>query len=352
MRIESSTVSMWSNVGNSANIGHAGSTLLSFEDYLKSSRQGGVRHISVEVRKHEEHATVVNIISRRNQVRITEVRNNEIMEVDIDDIDKQRLLVLKELLEQLTGKKVKFYARSTHNTEFEGIRTISFGRGSGNTLNVRINDTMPSNAIPSSDRMNFGSSGVVKTLDGRTIDFSVNLNLVRSTDEGIGLEIDTSGQTIDPLVINFASNSAWLAGTEFNFDLNLDGTDENLNFVGEGSGFLAIDLNSDGMINDGGELFGPESGSGFEDLAVYDLDENSWIDENDSVFQSLRIWTKDSEGRDSLFSLNSKGIGAIYLGSAGTEFEQEAGDAVIRETGIFLREDGTAGTIQDIDYIV
>ena len=41
-----------------------------------------------------------------------------------------------------------------------------------------------------------------------------------------------------------------------------------------GNAFLSLDKNSDGIINDGSELFGAASGNGFADLAKYDEDGN------------------------------------------------------------------------------
>ncbi|MEA3469756.1 MAG: hypothetical protein U9R57_16250 [Thermodesulfobacteriota bacterium] len=43
-------------------------------------------------------------------------------------------------------------------------------------------------------------------------------------------------------------------------------------------------------INNGAELFGPTTGHGFQERAQYELDFIGWIDENDSIFSSLRIW--------------------------------------------------------------
>lgn len=57
-----------------------------------------------------------------------------------------------------------------------------------------------------------------------------------------------------------------------------------------------------------------------------------------------------------LFAFGQKGIGAICLGSVDTDFSfkndanQTQGE--LRQTGIFLREDGTAGTVQQIDLVV
>ena len=138
------------------------------------------------------------------------------------------------------------------------------------------------------------------------------------------------------------------------FDIDCDGTDDEISFAGEGSGFLALDRNGDGKVNDGNELFGTKSGDGFKDLSKYDKDKNGWIDENDDVFSRLKVWTKDDNGNDKLIDLKKAGIGALYLGSAGTEFSlnSEAGNktnGIIRKTGIYLKESGEIGTIQHVD---
>lgn len=95
----------------------------------------------------------------------------------------------------------------------------------------------------------------------------------------------------------------------------MDGKAESLYGLGTSSGYLAIDNNADGRINDGSELFGTRSGNGFADLAKLDSDGNHWLDEADTGFNSLRIWQRDAAGQDTLSSLRDKGIGALYLGS-------------------------------------
>ncbi len=76
------------------------------------------------------------------------------------------------------------------------------------------------------------------------------------------------------------------------FDLDGNGKIEEIYFPAKGSGFLAIDLNEDGIINNGFELFGPATANGFEELAKYDEDSNRWIDESNSIFLKLKIWVK------------------------------------------------------------
>lgn len=115
----------------------------------------------------------------------------------------------------------------------------------------------------------------------------------------------------DPLVLNFDGAAAELTTTRFSFDIDSDGKPDQIAFVGANSGFLALDRNNDGVINDGGELFGPSTGQGFAELAAYDEDSNQWIDENDSIYQNLRIWSKNAEGQDQLVSLGQRGVGIL-----------------------------------------
>ncbi|MDI6711519.1 MAG: hypothetical protein QME76_12700 [Bacillota bacterium] len=68
------------------------------------------------------------------------------------------------------------------------------------------------------------------------------------------------------------------------------------------------------------------------------------------------IWTKDEAGNDVLFALGAKGIGAVYLGSIDAFFGFKDRDNALlgqaRKAGVFVKEDGTAGTVQQIDLVV
>ncbi|MDA3847001.1 MAG: hypothetical protein PF505_10755 [Vallitaleaceae bacterium] len=63
-------------------------------------------------------------------------------------------------------------------------------------------------------------------------------------------------------------------GKKITFDITSSGNPTQMSFVKSGSGFLSIDKNQDGIINDGTELFGPATGNGFLELAAFDDDEN------------------------------------------------------------------------------
>lgn len=204
----------------------------------------------------------------------------------------------------------------------------------------------------------FYSSGTVKTADGRSLEFDISAVMSRSFQEYTSVQIDyQAASLVDPLVINLDVGSAEVSEQKFLFDIDADGEMDNISMLSEVCGFLALDKNGDGVINDGSELFGPATGNGFAELAVYDTDGNGWIDENDAIFNKLRIWTKDANGRDKLVGLGVAGVGAIYLGNLSTDFDiknphSNETAAQIRSTGIYLKETGEVGTIQHVDMAV
>lgn len=201
----------------------------------------------------------------------------------------------------------------------------------------------------------FDAKGVVRTADGREIPFNMSVEMSRSfTQEAESLIDFGKPRLCDPLVINLNGNVTDVSDQKFYFDLDADGNEESISMLASGNGFLALDKNGDGIINDGSELFGASSGNGFADLAQYDKDGNGWIDEADEIFKNLRIWVKDADGNDKLINLSEAGVGAIYLGSRDTEFSlndlsDNHTNGVIRKTGMFLYENGQAGTVQQLD---
>ena len=203
----------------------------------------------------------------------------------------------------------------------------------------------------------FHADGVARTDDGREISFNVDISMSRSYMEYMNVYVPSVESALcDPLVVNVGSGIADVRDQRFLFDIDADGEEDEIPMLGRGSGFLALDKNEDGKINDGSELFGTKSGNGFADLKEYDSDGNGWIDENDEVFGKLKVWCKNDDGEDILMDLKEADIGAIYLGSQSTEFTMNgydaATDGVLRSTGLFLRESGSVGTVQHVDVAV
>jgi|TARA_B100001964_G_scaffold228716_1_gene280170 hypothetical protein len=202
----------------------------------------------------------------------------------------------------------------------------------------------------------FAASGVVHTADGEQIDFDVELTMGRQFLSETSGEVRLGADVQDPLVVNFEGTAAELTERTYSFDLDTDGTADQIHFVSPNSGFLAHDANNNGIVDDGSELFGPTTGSGFGELAVHDEDGNDFIDEGDSIYGSLRIWQKDAEGNDHLIALGQAGVGAIYLNSVATPFQVKDDEnqlqGIVRSSGIYLKEEGGAGTVQQLDLVV
>lgn len=278
---------------------------------------------------------------------------------EISDKDKLKIRLIESLMESLTGRKFKFYILGkvklgSEKTNFKinpGETAPQAPQRQGWGLDYNYHES-----YYEQQTMSFSAQGVIKTADGRELSFSVQLNMTREFAVQQDIRIRAGDAAVDPLVINYDGKAPELTETKFTFDLDSDGKEDRISFLRPGSGFLALDLNGDGIINNGRELFGPDSGDGFTELALYDSDGNQWIDENDEIYHRLRIWTKDAEGNDILMALGQKGIGAIYLGSIGTSFEMKDSrnnlQGELRKTGIFLNENGTAGTVQQIDLVV
>jgi len=249
-------------------------------------------------------------------------------------------------LEALTGRKMNLSFMQNINSEKAGApQRVGWG----------IDYNYEKTEIKE-ESLNFSAQGNVKTEDGKSIDFSLAFSMKNHTQIHESISFKAGDALIDPLVLNFGSDIVRINSVKHSFDLDLDGKSDEFSFVGDGSGFLALDKNSDGKINDGSELFGPTLGNGFNELSAYDSDKNSWIDENDEVFEELLIWTKNESGDENLFSLKDKNIGALYLGSVVTPFELKSDDgdtqAQMRESSIYLKESGEVGTLQEIDLVV
>ncbi len=324
-----------------------------------STRQTITRNVQTETSSRENPSSIesridlLEAVSVRLSARGLKSRI-ENLEPDskgytVDDA-KVQLIIL--MLKSLTGK----------NLDFESIKNILKGDpASVSTDNVSgsaIQQTQTLEQIEIREETEdtvFYADAIIKTEDGQEVHFQIELGMSRSFRQELRIESESRRLT-DPLVLNFAGTAADLGETSFDFDLNSDGQTERISSLKAGSGFLALDKNQDGIINNGSELFGPTEGNGFSELSVYDLDDNDFIDENDPIFDELKIFTQDSEGNQYLNSLKEKGVGAISLGSIETPFELRDGQnslrAKIRSTGVFVGSSGNHGTVQQIDFAI
>ena len=339
-------------------------------DYQKQEKE--------EAKKRQKENEARSLQEMAERIRTQNSNNQYAVPQDID----AKIKMLRQMLALLRGEKVPKDCeikpeegsvadlRSAQFRKMEGFTFTLSGKTAVSLGSVAIGNvgttasgttwqriTATSGFTCEAESTTFATKGLVTTEDGRSIDFNVEVSMSRAFMQETNLLTVEDYIKTDPLIINLDTNIASVSDQKFFFDLDADGDKEQISFAGQGSSFLALDKNGDGTINDGSELFGTKSGDGFKDLAAYDEDGNGWIDENDSIFSRLKVWTKDEEGNDYLIDLKKADVGAIYLGNAETQFslknDENKLNAEIKKTGVYLKEStGAVGTLNHVDLAI
>ena len=152
---------------------------------------------------------------------------------------------------------------------------------------------------------------------------------------------------LDPIIVDLTGKGYQLTtaanGVSFDFfgygkPVLMSWTPANWN-----GGFLALDRNGNGKIDNGSELFsnvspqpaGRGTGNGFLALAVYDQpanggNNNGWIDPGDSIYSKLLVWVdKNHDGisqPDELLTLKQAGIESISLNYSSSQWTDAYGN--------------------------
>ncbi|UKO98975.1 SdrD B-like domain-containing protein [Nostoc sp. UHCC 0870] len=157
--------------------------------------------------------------------------------------------------------------------------TVSDGKGGTDTAHV----TLRVNGV--NDLSSAILNSAIALLNISPIAFDLN-------GDGIQTESIDKGIKFDMLNIGEKVNTGWLSGED---------------------GFLAIDNNGNGQIDDRSELFGGVNvGEGFAKLASFDSNGDGIVNANDTLFSELKLWQDaNSNGitdQGELVSLGSAGI--------------------------------------------
>ena len=185
-----------------------------------------------------------------------------------------------------------------------------------------------------------------------------------TADDGVGGAAGDTGNAegakVDPLILDLNKDGFDIETKKFgaHFDLNCDGFAEKINWTRKDA-ILALDKNHNGLIDDGGEVFGDfhlladgsKAKNGFEALAQYDTNGDGVIDENDEIFDQLRLWVDENgdgvSDQGELKSLKDMNIKAINLDY--DYVNQPTGtEALIGNVATFVYEDDTVGNIGEM----
>ncbi|CAG2147354.1 hypothetical protein LMG19282_03139 [Cupriavidus campinensis] len=168
----------------------------------------------------------------------------------------------------------------------------------------------------------------------------------------------------DPLVLDLDGDGLELSGATGNvlFDFNEDGIKTGTGWARPDDGFLVRDLNGNGVIDSGRELFGVDTlkrngqlaSNGFDALADLDSNGDGVISAADDAFGQLRIWQDTNQDgitqASELKSLLDLNITSINIGgtSVGPQAGQNINGNSVALSATFTR-DGQTRTVGAID---
>jgi T1SS-143 domain-containing protein len=179
---------------------------------------------------------------------------------------------------------------------------------------------------------------------------------------GVALaDIYTSGglvSAIDPIILDLDKNGFALSSIDngVTFDINADGKGDQIAWTSD-DGILAFDVDGNGLIDNGSEIFTPDFNggkfaSGVAALASLDSNKDGKIDASDDAFSKLQVWVDaDNDGvsdEGELSSLSANGVASISLTTDQTGGEED-GQTVFAE-GEFTFADGSTGNFLEVGF--
>jgi len=297
---------------------------------------------------------IKNQIEKQNYVKLEVAKLEKVLlskESHLNHQDKIQKNILEVVLSSFTNnKEFKFYPIDEGN----GIKKDD------QLIKIKESNFKHTKEYHQKSSIEYNTQAYVHTNRGQ-INIDLNLSFSQEFYEKHEKSIKrTETIYLDPLIINYKSDLTSYdnisSSIRFEFDLNSDGNNELIPKLKEGTGFLALDKNKNNTVDNGNELFGANTGNGFKELKEYDEDKNSWIDENDSIFNDLLIWEKNEKGDNSLITLGQAGIGAIYLSAVDSGFTYSSAIyedyARLKQSSFHLKEDGKAGLITSVDFAI
>lgn len=304
-------------------------------------------------------------LSLSQSTQTTQVQNTEdewSLRYALSEKDMEKIRLLERLLEKLTGKPFKFRylaidleGDKRDALHFEALKRQLGSPQSPQRLGWGVSFEH-SEMSYQAEVSQFSTEGHVTTADGREIAFNLDYYTANESYSQTRISFKAGDALIDPLILRLDASPMHYAEEKVSFDLNLDGKTDSFRVPVDNAGFLFLDLDQNGKVTDGAELFGPKTGSGFQELASLDTDQNGWIDEGDTAFDKLRLWIRGADGSDKVLGLVEAGVGALFVsglnGGISLKDENFQTVGVTKANGVYLKESGQAALMHEIDLVI
>lgn len=191
-------------------------------------------------------------------------------------------------------------------------------------------------------------SGELQLSDGGNISFAFEFSMAISW----ARYSYTEQPLQDPLTVSISGSPVQLSNDTELFDLRNDGSKVRLPQLASQQYYLAYDRNNDRQVNNGTELFGPQTGQGFAELAAFDDNGNGFIDPSDDIWQYLYLWRPNQP----LQSMAEAKLGAFSVSSVATPMplldKQQQKTGEIQRSGLAFTDNARPVLVQQIDLLV
>lgn len=175
--------------------------------------------------------------------------------------------------------------------------------------------------------------------------------------EQIKALFDLATKRSSPLVLDLDGDgihtTALSESSHTYFDLNGNGFATQTGWISPTDGFLSIDSNHNGRIDNASELFGSAVGGGFAALANYDTNHDGKLSSDDMQWSDLKIWIdQNSDGVSQAYeirSLDSLNITSISLSNTDAALSDNGN--LITQIGSFTMDDGSGAINHAIEDV-
>lgn len=185
-----------------------------------------------------------------------------------------------------------------------------------------------------------------------SLSFQMEFRFEMSVD--IQMAVQKLEQQQDPIVLDLEGDGIELTTVEdgVRFDIRGTGKPVQTGWIKGGDAFLARDIDGNGRIDSGLELFGDQWGSrnGFEELRKLDSNGDGFIGQEDREYHQLVVWRDNGDGvstPDEMLTLQEAGIERIALNYKDTNIITETNN-VISQKSFFIRKDKSVGRVVDV----
>jgi Ca2+-binding RTX toxin-like protein len=275
-----------------------------------------------------------------------------------------------DLLQGGDGRDLYFADAEDTIMDSDGSGTVNL-KGAGNLTGGTRKESDPANE--------YRNGNTLYVLNGTTLTVNGGLTIQLFTNGDLGIFLDTKPDDNDddgekpdmgpaetrasPLTIDLNGDGVQTASYSRDryFDHDGNGLIESTAWADANDGLLVRDLNGNGTIDNGGELFGSNTrlsdgslaANGFAALGELDENQDGLVDENDAGFASLRIW-RDANGNGlteagELLTLAEAGIVAFRTEWTSSSFVDANGQAH-KQVGTAIRTSGLDAAVSDVWY--